>query len=144
MPDNRGGVAIPTRFPMVALELPAWVEELDLRDREHPTQEERMRLAVEPSRLDAKRGTDGPFGAALFDPSTNRRVSPGINLVVSSNCSVARAEMTAIMIAQQVVGNFDEGRSCLSGPSPSKSVASTMRGSTPPCCGRIHDARQGD
>ena len=143
MHDNRGGVAIPTRFPMVALELPAWVEELDLRNREHPTQEERMRLAVEPLRLDAKRGTDGPFGAALFDPSTNRQVAPGINLMVSSNCSVAHAEMTAIMIDQQAAGEFDDERSFLSGLPPSKGAASTQRGSmSSPCCGRIHEARQ--
>ena len=95
-------------FPTVTLELPAWVEELDL-DREYPTQEERMRLVVELSRLNVERWTGGPFGAAVFDLSTNRLVEPGMNLVVPSSCSVAHAEMVAIMVAQQVVGDFDLG-----------------------------------
>jgi tRNA(Arg) A34 adenosine deaminase TadA len=111
MNDDRnelGGELVSTSFPAVTLELPAWVEELDL-DREYPTQEERMRLVVELSRLNVERGTGGPFGAAVFDLSTNRLVAPGMNLVVPSSCSVAHAEMVAIMIAQQVVGDFDLG-----------------------------------
>jgi tRNA(Arg) A34 adenosine deaminase TadA len=108
MNDDRSEEAISTSFPTVTLGLPAWVEELDL-DREYPTQEERMRLVVELSRLNVERGTGGPFGAAVFDLSTNRLVAPGMNLVVPSNCSVAHAEMVAIMVAQQVVGDFDLG-----------------------------------
>jgi len=107
MNDDRSEL-ISTSFPSVTLELPAWVEELDL-EREYPTQEERMRLVVELSRLNVERGTGGPFGAAVFDLSTNRLVAPGMNLVVPSNCSVAHAEMVAIMVAQQVVGDFDLG-----------------------------------
>ncbi len=122
MPDNRGVVAIPTRFPMVALELPAWVEELDLRDREYPTREDRMRLVVEISRLNVERETGGPFGAAVFDLSTNRLVAPGVNLVATTNLSAAHAEMVAIMISQQVVGHFDLGGE---GLPPYELVAST-------------------
>ena len=106
--NERSGERRPASFPTVTVELPAWVDELDL-DREYPTQEERMRLVVELSRLNVERGTGGPFGAAVFDLSTNRLVAPGMNLVVPSNCSVAHAEMVAIMIAQQVVGDFDLG-----------------------------------
>jgi len=106
--NERSGEVISTSFPTVTLGLPAWVEELEL-DREYPTQEERMRLVVELSRLNVERGTGGPFGAAVFDLSTNRLVAPGMNLVVPSSCSVAHAEMVAIMIAQQVVGDFDLG-----------------------------------
>ncbi len=110
MRDNRGGVALPTSVPMVTPKLPAWVEELDLRDREYPTQEDRMRLAVEPWRLNAESGTGGSFGVAVFEPITYRLVAPGTDLMASSNCSVAHAEMTAIMIAQQAAGAFDEER----------------------------------
>jgi tRNA(Arg) A34 adenosine deaminase TadA len=131
---------------MVTPELAARAEGSGLRDREQPTQEERTRLAVEPSRLDEGRRTGGSFGVSLFDPSANRLVAPETYLAVPSRYAAAHAEMTAIMIAQQAVGNFDERRSCLSGPSPSKRVASMLRGSTPPppCCGRIDDARHGD
>ncbi len=102
-----------------------------------------MRLVVEPWRLNAESGTGGSFGVAVFEPITYRLVAPGTDLMVSSNCSVAHAEMTAIMIAQQAAGDFDEERNILSGLPPSKGAASTQRGSMPsPCCGRIHDARK--
>jgi tRNA(Arg) A34 adenosine deaminase TadA len=97
------------RFPKVTLELPAWVEELDLRDREYPTLEDRMGLVVELARQNVERGTGGPFGAAIFEGGTGRLLAPGMNLVVPSNCSVAHAEMVAVMIAQQAVGDFDLG-----------------------------------
>ena len=96
-------------FPKVTLELPAWVEELDLRDREYPTLEDRMGLVVELARQNVERGTGGPFGAAIFEGGTGRLLAPGMNLVVPSGCSVAHAEMVAIMVAQQVVGDFDLG-----------------------------------
>ena len=97
-------------FPQVTLELPGWVEELlpDPRGT-YPTEEDRMRLVVELSRLNVERGTGGPFGAAIFERETGRLLAPGMNLVVPSSCSVAHAEMVAIMIAQQVVGDFDLG-----------------------------------
>src|SRR5919206_1833595 len=97
-------------FPRVTLGLPGWVEEfLSDPDRSYPTQEERMRLAIELSRLNVEHGTGGPFGAAIFDLSTNRLVAPGVNLVTTTNLSAAHAEIVAIMVAQQVVGHFDLG-----------------------------------
>ena len=97
-------------FPQVTLKLPGWVEEL-IPDPEHsyPTEEDRMRPVVELSRLNVESGTGGPFGAAIFERETGRILAPGMNLVVPSSCSVAHAEMVAIMIAQQVVGDFDLG-----------------------------------
>lgn len=97
-------------FPQVTLELPDWVEKL-VPDpgRTYPTEEDRMRLVVELSRLNVERGTGGPFGAAIFERETGRLLAPGMNLVVPSGCSVAHAEMVAIMIAQRVVGDFDLG-----------------------------------
>lgn len=97
-------------FPQVTLELPDWVGELiPDADREYPTEEDRMRLVVELSRLNVKRDTGGPFGAAIFEQESGRLLAPGLNLVVPSSCSVAHAEMVAIMIAQQRVGDFDLG-----------------------------------
>jgi len=97
-------------FPQVTLKLPSWVEEL-LPDPErgYPTEEDRMRFVVELSQLNVERGTGGPFGAAIFERETGRLLAPGMNLVVPTSCSVAHAEMVAIMIAQQVVGDFDLG-----------------------------------
>lgn len=92
------------------MSLAGWVEDL-LSDpgREYPTEEDRMRLVVELSRSNVDHGTGGPFGAGIFDLSTNRLVAPGVNLVATANLSTAHAEMVAIMISQQVVGHFDLG-----------------------------------
>jgi tRNA(Arg) A34 adenosine deaminase TadA len=97
-------------FPRVVLGLPWWVEEL-IRDpdRAYPAEEDRMRLVIELSRRNVAHGTGGPFGAGVFDLSTNRLVAPGVNLVTATNLSTAHAEIVAIMIAQQVVGHFDLG-----------------------------------
>ncbi len=98
------------RFPSVTLRLPDWIGEViaDL-DLTYPTIEDRMWLAVELSRESSHRGTGGPFGAAIFDRETNKLLAPGVNLVLSSGYSFAHAEMVAIMVAQQLVGDFDLG-----------------------------------
>ncbi len=97
-------------FPEVAVILPGWVEEyLSDPSREYPTEEDRMRLVIELSRLNIEHGTGGPFGAGIFDLSTNRLVAPGVNLVTTSNLSFAHAEVVAIMVAQRVLGHFDLG-----------------------------------
>ena len=98
------------RFPSVTLRLPDWIGEVIVdSDLTYPTIEDRMRLAVELSRESIHRGTGGPFGAAIFDRETNRLLAPGVNLVLSSGYSFAHAEMVAIMVAQQLVGDFDLG-----------------------------------
>ena len=97
-------------YPQVSFELPGWVEDLVSDKGEvYPTREERMRLAIELSRLNAERGTGGPFGAAIFESETGRLLAPGVNLVTTANLSTAHAEMVAIMVAQQAVGSFDLG-----------------------------------
>ncbi len=98
------------RFPRVELSLPGWVEEFIARtEAVYPTVRDRMLLAVELSRLNIRHGAGGPFGAAIFDRSTDRLLAPGVNLVLSSGCSVFHAEMVAIMVAQQLVGDLDLG-----------------------------------
>ena len=98
------------RFPEVTLRLPDWVEDLLVDpDQIYASVEERMRLVIELSRSNIRHETGGPFGAAIFDLETNKLLAPGVNLVVASGCSVAHAEMVAIMVAQQLVGDYDLG-----------------------------------
>ena len=68
-----------------------------------------MRLAVGLSRENVRRGTGGPFGAAIFERDTGKLVAPGVNLVVTAGCSAFHAEMVAIMVAQRTTGIFDLG-----------------------------------
>jgi tRNA(Arg) A34 adenosine deaminase TadA len=97
-------------FPDVTVRLPNWVAGLLAgREEVYPSVEDRMRLAVELSRLNHRHGTGGPFGAALFESASGRLLAPGVNLVTSLNCSVLHAEVVAIMVAQRSVGDFDLG-----------------------------------
>ncbi len=110
-------------FPEVKLRLPDWVGELSSdADRRYRTVEDRMRFVVELSRLNVRRGTGGPFGAAIFERETGRLLAPGVNLVVGSGCSVFHAEMVAVMVAQKSLGTFDLGGE---GLPPYELVAST-------------------
>jgi tRNA(Arg) A34 adenosine deaminase TadA len=97
-------------FPEVNFELPAWIGEVvGDPERVYPAEEDRMALAVELSRMNVANGTGGPFGSAVFDLETKRLVAPGVNLVTTTGCSIAHAEMVAIMVAQRTVGSFDLG-----------------------------------
>ncbi len=72
-----------------------------------------MRLAISLARENVERQTGGPFGAAVFDEK-GRLVAPGVNVVLTSNCSILHAEMVAIALAQKKLGRYDigdEGRS---------------------------------
>jgi tRNA(Arg) A34 adenosine deaminase TadA len=98
------------RFARVNLRLPEWVEEY-VPDEEtlYPTAEDRMRLVIGLARENLRRGTGGPFGAAIFEKESWRLVSAGVNVVVPQSNSAAHAEMVAIMVAQAGLGDFDLG-----------------------------------
>jgi len=94
--------------PLLTLNLPPWLEiYLSQAKTAYPAVEDRMRLAIELSRLNVEHGTGGPFGAAVFDMRDGSLYAPGVNLVLSSNCSVLHAEITALILAQQKAGVFD-------------------------------------
>ncbi len=97
--------ALPTTF---AIALPDWVAawQADLPDC-FPAQSARVDLAIELSRMNVEQGSGGPFGAALFDRADHRLVAVGVNLVVTSHCSLAHAEMVALSMAQAALGCFD-------------------------------------
>ncbi|MEX2607420.1 MAG: nucleoside deaminase [Kiritimatiellia bacterium] len=50
---------------------------------------------------------EGPFAAGVFNLDTGACLSAGVNRVLSSGCSVAHAEMMALMLAQQQAGVVD-------------------------------------
>lgn len=97
-------------YPDFVLRLPLWIEEfLAGREQFYPDIEARMGLAIELARRNVAHGSGGPFGAAVFERSTGRLIAPGANLVASTVCSLAHAEMVALTIAQQYLGSFDLG-----------------------------------
>ena len=99
----------PRTFPSLHVELPTWVADvLPPADHRYESIADRMRLAVELSRLSSERG-GGPFGAAVFDSENQTLLAPGVNIVVPTKWSGGHAEMVAIAIAHQVVQTHDLG-----------------------------------
>jgi tRNA(Arg) A34 adenosine deaminase TadA len=96
-------------FPPLHVELPPWVSLFiaSCDSEMFSTVEGRMRFAIGLACENSKAGTGGPFGAAIFNLTTHELIAPGINLVISSQCSVLHAEIVAIMIAQKRIGSFD-------------------------------------
>jgi tRNA(Arg) A34 adenosine deaminase TadA len=88
--------------------LPEWVDQLlpDLSSQSYPSDDEKMRLAVELSRKNVEASTGGPFGAAIFEATTGTVISVGVNRVVPLNNSTAHAEMMAFMLAQYRLRRF--------------------------------------
>lgn len=96
-------------YPEIILSLPQWVKDFvaDAAGKVYPTVEERMIFVIALARLNIRHNTGGPFGAAVFDADTHELIAPGVNLVLSADCSVFHAEITAIMIAQKIARHYD-------------------------------------
>lgn len=91
---------------MVRIEPPAWVDGAVDWNARYPTDEARMRLAVHLARENVLRGTGGPFGAAVYRLPEGALVAVGVNSVTRLLNSVLHAEIMAIMLAHQRVGDF--------------------------------------
>ncbi len=97
-------------LPTLQLSLPEWTGAyLASQPAAFPTQQARMRLAIDLARQNVEHNTGGPFGAAILASESGELLSVGVNLVVPAKCSVAHAEMVAIMLAQQHLGTHDLG-----------------------------------
>jgi len=95
-------------YSKLVLKLPDWMEQFMAgAERIFTSVEERMHLVITLSRLNIEHKTGGPFGAAVFEQESGKLIAPGVNMVISANCSIAHAEIMAIGIAQQVLGNYD-------------------------------------
>lgn len=109
-PPNAFMNRIPNTFPRFQLELPQWITDfLQQQPTTFPTPDMRMELVTTLSTLNIEQGTGGPFGAGIFRTDTHELVAPGVNLVLSSQSSLAHAEVVAIMMAQHTLGVRDLG-----------------------------------
>lgn len=90
----------------IAIDYPAWVADFVDWERSYPDDTSRMRLAIDLSRENVRRGTGGPFGAAIFESESGKLVSVGVNSVVRLNNSTLHGEMVAFMMAQARLGSF--------------------------------------
>ncbi|MGB0909071.1 MAG: nucleoside deaminase [Nitrospirales bacterium] len=81
-----------------------------------------MTLITDLAHLNVKYRTGGPFAAGIFNSETNRLIAPGVNLVTTSQASIAHAEIVAITLAQQALHHHDLGAD---GLAPHELVTST-------------------
>lgn len=86
-------------YAQVHLTLPAWVHEAVDTARAYATDAEKVALAIALSERNIAEQTGGPFGAAVFGPY-DRILAVGVNRVLPHACSVAHAEIMALMLAQ--------------------------------------------
>ena len=87
--------------------LPAWLAAEQARDAVFVDPEARMRSVIALAHRNIDEKTGGPFAAAIFDPASGRRLSVGVNLVPSEQCSVLHAEIVAILLAQRRLGAWN-------------------------------------
>jgi tRNA(Arg) A34 adenosine deaminase TadA len=97
-------------YPDIKLRLPGWVVEFcESWEGSFGSVEGRARFVVELARQNVERDCGGPFAAAVFDLERESLVAPGVNLVVPASCSVAHAEMVALMVSEQIMGTHNLG-----------------------------------
>lgn len=92
-----------------ALAMPEWLREIEAENlgRVFAGDEEKLRFAIRLAEENVRRGTGGPFGAAIFSLADERLIAVGVNRVVPAKQSWAHAEMTAYAHAQNRLGSHD-------------------------------------
>lgn len=89
--------------------LPDWVGDVADFGAVYESMDEKMGLAIELAMHNVTMATGGPFGAAIFDETTNRLIAPGVNLVVPASNPTAHAEIVAMGLAGNRLGRYDLG-----------------------------------
>ena len=90
--------------------MPSWLKDfLAARPRDFGTPEGRMEFAIALSAENARRGTGGPFGAAVFAIESRELIACGVNRVVPENASIAHAEIMALALAETTLARWDLG-----------------------------------
>jgi len=90
-------------------ELPGWVGVFLKQGKLYPDINDRMNLVIEASANNVRGKSGGPFAAAVFEISSGRIISLGVNLVTTQGSSIFHAEIVAILIAQKRLGTYDLG-----------------------------------
>ena len=94
-----------TDFFAAPIAMPKWLAELEAANsgRAIPGDADKVRFTVDIAAENVRRGTGGPFAAAVFELGTDRLIAVGVNSVVPSGQSWAHAEMTACARAQHLL-----------------------------------------
>ncbi len=87
----------------VRLEIPQWLQDNDITG---PFESDRakMQFVLDLTEKNVENDTGGPFGAAVFCRKSGKLISTGVNVVIPMTCSLAHAEVMAMMLAQKTLG----------------------------------------
>ncbi len=86
------------------IRLPGWAS-LEHEPRAGYRSDERMMdVAIRLARRNVREKTGGPFGAAVIS-ARGELITVGVTCLVAQSCSVAHAEIMAIMLAQRALGD---------------------------------------
>ncbi|MGD9661318.1 MAG: nucleoside deaminase [Porticoccaceae bacterium] len=86
----------------ITISLPQWLQQLNAPRRFHSTTAA-MKLVIEAAQRNSLDG-GGPFGAAVVDDNLEL-ISLGVNRVIPERTSILHAEMLALLLAQQKLGD---------------------------------------
>ncbi|MGD9947438.1 MAG: nucleoside deaminase [Desulfobulbus sp.] len=101
---------MPTPPPRFTLDLPGWASnELQQLPASIPNMEDRMKAVIRFAQLNTEHQSGGPFAAGVFERDSGKLIVIGVNRVMPLNCSSAHAEITALTLAQQILGTYDLG-----------------------------------
>ncbi|MFT5140984.1 MAG: tRNA(Arg) A34 adenosine deaminase TadA [Lysobacterales bacterium] len=90
------------------ISLPSWVEGfVDGHTSNTFGTQEGMEFAISLAMENIRHASGGPFAAAVIDSDSGKLVSVGVNLVTTSGLSMAHAEMVAISLAQESLGQWN-------------------------------------
>ncbi len=90
------------------IKIPGWL--VNQSQEQFNSDNEKMTLVINLLKNNIESG-GGPFSAAIFDMSSNKVVSCGVNLVLQENLSILHAEIVAILTAQKKLGSYDLSKS---------------------------------
>ena len=131
----------------IELKLPPWLSRINTEKAgtAYNSIQQRAEFVIGLSRLNIEHNTGGPFAAAIFDMKSCSLICAAANLVLTTNCSVAHAEMVAIMLAQQKLGTHSlSGYQLVSSCQPCAMCMGAIPWSeinSVVCCSRDEDAR---
>jgi tRNA(Arg) A34 adenosine deaminase TadA len=97
----------------IHLRQPAWLS--DWLQRPAPdTEQGQLREVLALAGENIRRNSGGPFAAAVYALDSGERLAAAVNTVVSNHCAAAHAELQALSLAQQSLGNHTlTERSCV-------------------------------
>ena len=93
----------------IVVTYPPWVEERVSWHERLASDEDKMKLVLGLVLENRRRGTGGPFAAAIFQQHENRLVSIGLSMVLSTKCPLGHAPNVAISKACEAENTHDLG-----------------------------------